>query len=180
MLLFLIVLLKIERWLSWYDKKYDNNCLSKINIIASFFEEMSEYSLSTALINTADSERAKAHMFSVRLLQEEEKNNNLQNEIHRLKKDNSDFDELESRVKMYQTISIILLFFAITIITLFIIIALNAHYSNENIYEFIMSLNPTGIILSLASIIVVPFTIGTIFWKKDANKLNQKENKKKK
>lgn len=165
--LMLIVLLKIEQWLLSYDQRNKTNCVSKINIIATYFEESSELSLCSALVESADAERAKAHSFSQQLIAEKKTVLELKDEIKISQSEKRDFVSLENRVRMFQTISIILFFFVVAIVVFFITVLLRAQYSKENIYEFITSLSPLEIIFSIAGVIVVPFTIGTIYWKKD-------------
>ena len=167
----LSVLLKIEKWLIQYDAKYHSNCVNKINIIAAYFEDMSETSLYSALVNSANSERSKAHDFGLKLQSEKRKCEKLTSEIHVLKEQKLDFETMENRVRRHQTINIILAFSVVALLVFFLAMVLRAHYSNDNIYDFLMGLDPISIIFSIASVIVVPFTIGTIYWKSGKQKI---------
>lgn len=168
--LMLLVLLKIEKWLIKYDAKYHSNCVNKINVIAAYFEEISETSLYNALVNSANSERSKAHDFVLKLQDERKKREKLDSEIVALKEEKRDFESIENRVRQHQTINIILAFSIVSILVFCLVIVLRAHYSNDNIYDFLMGLQPISIIFSVAAVIVVPFTIGTIYWKSNKKK----------
>lgn len=174
--LMLIVLLKIEAFLAIYDEKNKTNCVVKVNVIASYFEETSEMSLYNALVSAADSERERAHMLLEKLAVEKESANRLLDENDKLKSEKQEFEVLENNILQEKTVIIILIFIIISIIFLFIIVALRSHYSDDNIYEFLISLSPLEIVLSIAGLIIVPYTIGTLYMKKSAN-IEKKKNK---
>lgn len=162
--LMLIVLLKIENWLVSFDKKYETNCVAKINTIASYFEESSEKSLYNALVKSADNERKKAYKYSRELQDKIQKILMLEAKKEELEKTKNDFESVEKRVAQHQTINIILAFSIAAIFIFCLTVVLKTHYSNENLYDFLIGFQPLQILFSLAGIIVVPFTIGSIYY----------------
>lgn len=174
--LMLIVLLKIEKYLLWYDKTYKTNCTIKINIIASYFEEASETSLYSALVSAADSERDRAQMLLGKLSKEKLAKQKAIEELEVLKSERQEFEILENNIRQEKTITIILIFVIISIIALFCIIVLRSNYSSdENLYDFIINLSPLEIILSLAGLIVIPYTIGTLYMRKPSTGKRKKK-----
>ena len=192
--LMLIVLLKIEKWLGEFDIKYQTNCVAKINTIASYFEESSEKSLYNALVTSADDERSKAYKFADDLqkekkehqddiakneetLKENEKtiekykdeNRVLENNIADEKMKN---ERMETSIRVHKVIIVILAFIIFSEIVLVFIFALRPRYSNDNLYDFLMALQPVSLVLSLGALIVVPFSIGSTRWQRYENKKN--------
>lgn len=173
--LMLIVLLKIENWLVSFDKTYTTNCVAKINTIASYFEESSETSLYNALVKSADDERKKAYEYSHRLKDADQEILMLKAKKEELENTKNDFKSVEKCVAQHQTINIILAFSIAAIVIFCLTVVLKTHYSNENLYDFLIGFQPLQILFSLAGIIVVPFTIGSIYYWRPRIKKKKKD-----
>lgn len=162
----LISLYKIEEFLQEYDRRFNTNCVSKINIIATYFESSSENSLYSTLVSSADSERENAYRFSVQLNDEKKKNTELSEEIEKLRNEKRDFDMLNTKIRIHQAVNIGLIFLIVAMGVFGVLLFLNAKNSNS-VYDLIISLSPIEIILSIASLILVPFTIGSFYYHRE-------------
>lgn len=193
--LMLIVLLKIEKWLGEFDETHKTNCVAKINTIASYFEESSEKSLYNALVTSADSERKKASDFASELQKEKKAHQddiaNNEKTIKENEKTIKDYnaginyeknknERMDTSIRVHKVIIVILAFIVLSEIVLVFIFALRPRYSNDNLYDVLMALQPVSLVLSLGALIVVPFTIGSINRERYENKENDESKKSKK
>ena len=119
--LMLSVLTIIEKWIAVYDKKYKTDNISKLNLLATYFEELSDASLCTALVQSVDAERQEKHNLANKLMKELSANQELKEENSKLKKDEKDYELLENKVRQKVLTNIISWTMTTLIIMLFVI-----------------------------------------------------------